>query len=631
MRLTRAPGRENKGETAMNRMLGGAAAAAIALAVIMMSLPGPTVRATGAKPPSAEACAALAGAQLVITDEAARGEGAYEQGAVLAKRIRPSITSAHLVPAAGAVPEYCRVEGTIPTGDAGEGSNQVRFGVNLPTQWNGRFVMLGDGGHDGVVSTSTVRLPEGYATANSDMGHDASAFPGATFAFNNRPREIDYGWRATHVAIVVAKGIIEAYYDRRPRYSYWDGCSTGGRQAAVEAQRFPDDFDGIVSGDPFMNTIEIAMEQVWSSAVFFRDVNKDGVGFDNNISQADIDALRDAVLAKCDVLGNDHIRDRVVGNALACAKVFTAKDIDDFGAARGLSSGQIQAIKDVYSGPHDSSGKRRWYKGKPLGSEFSWGALVVPTPANGFFPGQGGFSMEFVNFLWFEHDPGVPTPRRNDPTLLPGPGEYRWLDFDFDRNTPRGRTINGSAGPWTPRDGGAFMRAILNGSETDLRPLLVKRKAKYLLYHGFADGLIGPEPTIDYYEDIVQHTFEGNGRAAREHVRLFLVPGMGHCAGGVRGAAVGWDKLPPLVEWVEKGKAPESIVVTQDAGTTAPGGNQRILCPWPKEPTYVGPRGSNAENDPANWVATNFECRRPPQEHRRYGDDDQRDEEGQER
>ena len=582
----------------------------VVVATLAMNLPGSPALAKG-KDPTAEDCAALGDASLSIVDDAASGDGRFDQGAVLAKRIRPAITATTLVPAAGAVPEYCRVEGTIPTGNAHEGVNQVRFAVNLPTRWNGRFVMIGDGGHDGAVSTSTTRLPEGYATANSDMGHDGRVFAGATFAFNNRPREIDYGWRATHVTTVVAKGIIKEYYDRRPRYSYWEGCSTGGRQAAVEAQRFPDDFDGIVSGDPFMNTIEIAMEQVWSSAVFFRDVNKDGVGFDHNITQADIDALRDAVLAKCDVLGNDRIRDNVVGDPLACAKVFTAGDIDDFGASRGLTAGQIQAIKDVYRGPHDSSGRNRWYKGKPLGSEFSWGSLVVPTPANGFFPGQGGFSMEFVNFLWFEHDPGVPTARRNDPALLPGPGEYRWLDFDFDRNTPKGRTENRAKGPWSPSDGGAFMRAILNGSETDLRPFLVKRKGKYLLYHGWADGLIGPEPTVDYYEDIVRRTFKRNAAAAREHVRLFMVPGMGHCAGGVRGAAVGWDKLAPLVEWVENGNAPDSITVTQDAGTVTPEGNQRLICPWPKQPTYVGPGGSGAENNPSNWVASNFECQRP--------------------
>lgn len=579
-----------------------------AIAALSLCIPAPVAFAKD-DPPTAEDCVALATTSLAFSDPAANGPDRFDSQEHLAKRIRPTITVARVVPPTGTVPEYCRVEGIIPTGDAHRGTNQVRFAVNLPTAWNGRFVMLGDGGHDGTVSTSTARVPEGYATANSDMGHDARTFPGATFAFNNRAREIDYGWRATHVTAVVAKGIIKTYYDKRPRYSYWEGCSTGGRQAAVEAQRFPEDFDGIVSGDPFMNAIEIAMEQVWSSAVFFRDVNRDGVGFDNNITQADVDALRDAVLAKCDVLENDRIRDNVVGNPLACARVFTEADIDALGAARGLRPGQIEAIKDVYRGPHDSSGKRQWYKGKPLGSEFSWGALVVPTPANGFFPGQGGFGMEFVNFLWFEHDPGVPTARRNDPSLLPGPGEYRWLDFDFDTNTPHGRTVNRSAGPWTPNDGGAFMRAILNGSETDLRPFLVRNKGKYLLYHGAADGLIGPEPTVDYYQDIVRDTFGGHRDRASERVRLFLVPGMGHCAGGVRGAAVGWDKLAPLVEWVENGNAPDSIVVRQDAGTTTPQGNERLICPWPQQPTYVGPSGSGAENDPANWLATNFECR----------------------
>ena len=558
-----------------------------------------------------EACSGLAALHgLAIADQAAGEHGAGGRNTALAQQVRPTVSAALWRPAAGAVPEYCRIEGFITTGDAHQGFGQVRFAVNLPSAWNGRFVMIGDGGHDGSVSASTARLAQGYATANSDMGHNGQVFPGATFAFNNRVAEIDYGWRATHVATVAAKGLIKAYYGSAPAYSYWDGCSTGGRQAAVEAQRFPADFDGIVSGDPFMNAIEIAMEQVWSSAVFFRDVDGDGAGFDNNITQADVDALRDAVLAKCDVLGNDRIRDNVVDNPLACAQVFNASDIDAFGGGRGLTPGQVQAIKDVYRGPHSSAGQR-WYKGKALGSEATWGAFVVPTPANGFFPAQGGFSMELANFLWFEHDPGVPTARRNDPSLLPGPGEYRWLDFNFDTNTPHGGTESPGSGPWTPRDGGGFMRNILNGSQTDLRPLLVQRKAKYLLYHGWADGLIGPEPTLDYYQDIVRDTFGGDRGKADGQVRLFMVPGMGHCAGGVRGAAVAWDKLEPLVQWVENGRAPQSIVVTQDNGTRTPQGNERLICAWPQQPTYVGPSGSGAENDPANWVASNFACQAP--------------------
>jgi pimeloyl-ACP methyl ester carboxylesterase len=554
--------------------------------------------------PGADGCAALAAAgSFSFRDDAYGSKG--NRG--LTKEIPVTITGATLRPPAGTVPEHCRVTGTIRTGDEKSGFGSVRFAVNLPTAWNGRFVMMGDGGHDGSVSTSTARIDQGYVTANSDSGHVGGA---ASFAFNNRVAEIDYGWRAPHVTTVATKGLIKAYYAKKPEYSYWEGCSTGGRQAAVAAQRFPDDYDGIVSGDPFNHAVETAMEQIWSSMVFFRDVNGDGVGFDNNITQADIDSLRDAVLAKCDVLGNDRIKDNVVDDPIACRRVFGDSDIEALGAARGLSAGQVQAIKDVYRGPHDSSGRHRWNRGKPLGSEFSWGSLVVPTPANNNSPGQGGFSFTLVNFLFFEHDPGVPTARPNDPSLLPGPGEYRWLDFDFDRNTPTGRTREpGANGEWTPRDGGGFMREILNGTETDLDFLKRKRNGKYLLYHGFADGLIGPEPTIDYYNGIVKDSFGGHRRKAEENVRLFLVPGMGHCSGGVRGAAVGWDKLAPLVQWVEQGVAPESIVVAQDNGTRTPEGNQRLLCPWPEQPTYVGPTGSGAENDPANWVAGNFECK----------------------
>lgn len=567
-------------------------------------------------------CAALATKSFSIVDEDTDPHGDADRGKGGRHRLTPTISAATWKPATATVPEYCRVEGSLVTGDEKEGFGLTRFGVNLPTAWNGRFVMIGDGGFDGVVSTSTARLDTGYATANTDMGHSATQYPGATFG-TQRALEIDYGWRATHVTAVIAKGIIQAYYGAWPKYSYWDGCSTGGRQAAVEAQRFPGDFDGINAGDLFMNAIEIAMEQIWSSAVFFKDVNGDGVGFDNNITQADISALRDAVLAKCDVLGNDVIKDNVVGDALACQQVFGDADIDALGATRGLRPGQIQAIKDVYRGPHSSKGTR-WYKGKPLGSEFSWGTFVVPTPANGNFPAQGGFSFQLVNYLWFEHDPGVPTARPNDPSLLPGPGEYRWLDFNFDTNTPTGRTINGKKGPWTPHDGGGFMRQILNGSETDLRPLLVKRNAKYLLYHGWADGLIGPEPTVDYFKDIVRDTFKGDYARAQDNVRLFMVPGMGHCSGGVRGAAVGWDKLPPLVQWVEQGVAPDAIVVRQDAGTRTPEGNERILCPWPLQATYVGPRGSGAENTASNWVASNFSCQGSTFPRRDRDDDDGR-------
>jgi feruloyl esterase len=151
------------------------------------------------------------------------------------------------------------------------------------------------------------------------------------------------------------------------------------------------------------------------------------------------------------------------------------------------------------------------------------------------------------------------------------------------------------------------MREILNGSETDLTPFLVDNGGKYLLYHGWADPLIPGEPTVDYYEGIVADTFGGDAEAAGENVRLFMVPGMGHCSDAGLGSASEWDTLAPIIEWVENGTPPESIVATH---TNSDGvvDNERILCPWPLQPTYVGPMEDDAQNDPANWVASNFEC-----------------------
>lgn len=495
----------------------------------------------------------------------------------------------------------CRVSGL---------TGQIHYVVKLPTpdQWNGRFLMVGDGGHDGSIGLGN---HPGFVVANSDSGHSATTEPGATFAFNNRQAEIDYGYRAVHTTVLAAKQLIQNYYGRPQDYSYFNGCSTGGRQAAVSAQRYPGDFDGIVGGALFNNAVEVAMEQLWSSAVFFYDVDGDGVGFDNNITMEDINALREAVLAKVDVLGNDLIRDGIVDNPVTASEVFTDEDIDALGAELAWTEGQIEAIKDVYSGPHDSEGNS-WYKGKAIGTEYAWGLYIVPTPeqfpmGNSMRPFQTGFGFTFVNYLWFENDPGTETANPADPSLMPESGEYRWLDFDFDANTPAGATTNPGSGIWNPGDGGGFIRGILNASDTDLTGFLVDNDSKYLLYHGWADPLIGAEPTVDYFEGIVNDTFGGDAEAAANNVRLFMIPGMGHCSDAGLGSASEWDSLSVMIDWVENGIAPDSIVATH----TTPDGvvdNERILCPWPLQPTYIGSTEDDAQNLSENWVASNFEC-----------------------
>ena len=569
-----AVAREQGAET-MNRMLRvTSAAATVAVADHGCPCAGPARTApTRRSRRSAETCAALASAQLEITDEAAFGRRRTRRGSSRSASSR-SISVARLVPATATVPEYCRVEGTIPTGDAGDGFNQVRFAVNLPTQWNGRFVMIGDGGFDGAVSGSTARVPEGYATANSDMGHDGRAFSGGSFGFNNRPREIDYGWRATHVTTVVAKGIIDAYYDRRPRYSYWEGCSTGGRQAAVEAQRFPADFDGIVSGDPFMNAIEIAMEQVWSSAIFFRDVNKDGVGFDNNITQADVDALRDARRSRsatCSATTAFAIESSAIRSPAPRSSPNRTSTI--WARARKLSARPDPGHQGRISRPARFERQAALVQGQAARERIQLGQPRRADPGERLLPRPGRL-LDGVRQLPLVRARSRAS-RRRAATIRRSCRRPESTVGSISTSTVTPRTaapINGSKGPWTPRDGGAFMRAILNGSETDLRPLLVKRKAKYLLYHGFADGLIGPEPTIDYYDDIVkrhvQGQLEGRARSASGYSSF---PGWATAPAACAAPQWAGTSCRRSSSGSRRARRPNRSSVTQDGGTTRAG------------------------------------------------------------
>jgi len=453
-----------------------------------------------------------------------------------------TLTSAVQVAATPTVPAFCRVRGTISP----EPGSLTNFLVNLPQAWNGRFVMLGDGGHDGTVSTSTQRIPEGYATANSDSGH--TAVPGplqAAFAYNNRIAEIDYGYRSVHLTTVAAKSIIQSYYGQPIAYAYFDGCSTGGRQALMEAQRFPDDFDGIAGGDPAYFLTGLAMEQNWSMQQLFKD------NFANNIAGKD-GLIYDAVLQACDVL--DGLADGLIDDPRRCTfdpASLTCQAGQD--PATCLTPGQVGAVQRIYDGPSNSSGLI--YQGKPRSSEWSWASLIIPRPGpppagNNNFPAQGGFVFDFMNYLFFEHDPGP---------------SFNWLDFDFETDAAQG----------------AFMAQILDATNPDLSAFR-GRGGKFILYHGWADGLIPPFGTVSYYEQVVDRV--GSLKETQEFIRLFMVPGMGHCTGGP-GPNV-WDKLPALVDWVEHGVAPASIVASHSTGSVID--RTRPLCPYPQVARYQG-------------------------------------------
>ena len=506
-----------------------------------------------------------------------------------------TITSATLKSASGSTPQHCYIQGMI--------SGRIRFHMQLPlrTSWNGRLLNIGDGGKDGILNFDGNRLAQGYAVANSNSGHDGAAEPGSSFGWNNLNAVIDFGYRAVHLTANASKAVVRFYYGQSARYTYFEGCSNGGRQGLMEAQRFPGDFDGIVAGAPFVEYSAVNMMEVWMAQKIFQDnlagnlaFDKDGDGIPESLTKWEI--LRGAVLAKCDE--KDGIKDGVIDNPLRCdfkpeadlARWMCAGDVNADGC---FTRRQLQTVQHLYQGAIDSKGVQV-SKGYALGSEWSWNSRFIAHKGNNLSPTRLGNSDDHVNFLFYANSPGLPVPVVTHPSQTPYtvnknsiPPEFAWWEFNID---------DVSAGK------GNLMKSILDPTDPDLTGFLQRENGKLLLYQGWADD-IPTGHTLDYYNSVIQATFRGNLNAAREKVRLFMVPGMGHCRGGP--GCDTWDRLAPLVDWVENGKTPAYVVA--EHLTSGRVDNQRKVCVYPQQAVYVGPAGG--QNNPANWVEQNFACR----------------------
>ena len=457
----------------------------------------------------------------------------------------------------------------------------------------------GDGGKDGDLDFADHRVAEGYAVANSNTGHDNGAEPGSSFAYDNRQAEIDFGYRAVHLTTAAGKTLVRAYYGAAPEYAYFEGCSTGGRQGLMEAQRYPDDFDGIVAGAPANHYQEMNAVRVWLLQRMFRDDFAGALAFDTDgdgrfDSVRKLEILADAVLAACD--GNDGVADGVIDDPLACG--FDARrdlaghrcpgDVDGDAC---FTAAQVRTVADFHAGPRDGRG-RAIYAGKPFGSERQWAGLFVPYTGNGFAPGAVRLGGDHLNYLFYDTDPGVAPADLLDvatpPDRAANPPEWAWWEFDIDDVT---------AGK------GDVMKGITDAVDPDLSRFLHEHGGKLILYHGWADALVVPQPTVDYYRNVIETTFDGDVAAARDRARLFMAPGMNHCRGGAGPDT--WDRLAPLVDWVERGRAPDALVATH--ATDGAVDNERPICAFPERAVYTGPAGG--ADDPANWVAGNFTCR----------------------
>ena len=465
-----------------------------------------------------------------------------------------TITYAALRPSAGTTPQYCYVRGTIGA--------TIRFHMQLPLRanWNGRLLNIGDGGKDGVLNYGDNRLAQGYAVANSNSGHDAGAEPYASFAADNLQAVIDFGYRAVHETSVQAKAIVRAFYDRDPSLSYFVGCSDGGREALMEAQRYPDEFNGILAGAPANNWSHLFTGFVWNEQAVLKTPA-------SSIPPAKLPTIQNAVLAACD--GLDGVQDGLLEDPRACRfdpSLLLCKAADN---SECLTAEQVETLKNIYAGPKNPRTGEQIFPGYPPGAEAApgtWAAWITPEDPSRAI--QFNFGNTYYGQAVFE-----------DSTW-----DFRKLNFDSD-----------------VRFGDAKAGAVLNSTNADLRSFRAEG-GKLLQYHGWGDAAISALNSIDYYENV--QTFLSrfpDGRRTSvvlfpitDFYRLFMVPGMGHCGGGT--GPNSFDALTPLEAWVEKGIAPEEIL--------AKGTNMtRPLCAYPKVARY---KGSGDTND-----ASSFQCVAP--------------------
>ena len=316
------------------------------------------------------------------------------------------LMATRVVEASDGVPAYCQVKGYV--------APSVEFEIRLPLEnWNGKFLQRGCGGFCGGVFIAACdnHVKDGYACIASDMGHTSSAIDGK-WAYNDIQAEIDFGYRATHVVTVAGKAITAAFYANAPERSYYMGCSTGGRQGLVEAQRFPYDFDGIVAGAPVINETGAGMQLLWTVAV-----NRDDSG-KQILPASKVPMIHDAVIAKCDM--NDGLEDGLIGDARACA--FDPAELQCRGRDRAgcLTAAQVDVVTKIYQGPVNSDGMALYTGGAQRGSELNW--------VGNYISADGGPSVyeNFMGDLWrylgFMPDPGP---------------AWQVTDFDFDYDYKR--------------------------------------------------------------------------------------------------------------------------------------------------------------------------------------------------
>jgi tannase/feruloyl esterase len=453
---------------------------------------------------------------------------------------------------------FCRVAATLtPTSDS-----TILAELWLPEadKWNGKFLGVGNGGFGGAVPIGDMRgaVTEGYATAGDDLGHQlTSLVVEGTWVIGHPEKLKDFAYRADHVTAEFAKTLIAAYYGNPQQLSYFRGCSNGGHEALMEAQKYPADYDGIVAGAPANSFTHITAGFLWNEMALNETP-------ESQIPQSKLAAIQKAALAQCDAL--DGVKDGIINDPATCSfdpSVLLCKTAD---APECLSKPQLAALRKVYSGPIDAKTGKKIYPGFPPGDEalaHNWDLWII---------GPQSFQAQFANQVFGSF-------LLNDP-------HWDFRSFDLARDSMR---ADQEIGP------------LLNSNDPDLSAFAA-RGGKLILFQGWADAAITPFGTIQYFRDIQRKM--GN-KQAQQFVRLFMAPGMMHCGGGP--GPNSFDAVASVAQWREKNLAPETIIAARYAAPTTAGVSHgeplstRPLCAYPKVAHWSG-KGSPDE-------AGNYLCR----------------------
>ncbi len=432
------------------------------------------------------------------------------------------------------LPAFCRVSATLkPSNDS-----DIKIEVWLPSAgWNQRYEAVGNGGWAGVISYSAMAeaLRDGYATSSTDTGHVGGR---GTFALGHPEKLIDFGWRSEHEMTLKSKAIITAFYGGGARLSYWNGCSTGGRQGLKEAQKFPADYDGIIAGAP-ANRTALAL---WIAFAELKDPA-------TTIPPAKYKVVHQAVLDQCDA--RDGLKDGLIEDPTRCK--FDPKTIECKGAdsPNCLTAPQVEAVRKSYMEATNPRTGQKLFPALAPGSELGWAVL-------GAGPEPSPIILDHYKYVVFKNP------------------AWDWRTFDFDKDIVRSEEPD---------------NVVMNSTDPNLKAFFA-HNGKLLMYHGWADPNISPLSTIQYYKSVVDTM--GGEKKTSDSVRLFLAPGMGHCGGGEGPNKM--DLEGTLDKWVEKGTAPEKIVASHAVAGTVD--RTRPLCPYPQVAKYAG---SGSIDEAANF------------------------------